>query len=116
MARSDNLRADIDRISSMSDDEFAAKWGAWCRAQDRDLNLMRQRWIEDLEYALPFAEREEAAVAELVDAKDAFRTDPTDANRTRRATAVAAVQAARAEERANRTAVGIVGDAFVGAV
>lgn len=112
MARSDNLRADIERICNMPDDEFAAKWGWWCYQRDRDINLMRRRWIADLEYALPFAEREEAAVAELVAAKDACRADSSDANRARKTAAIAAVQAIRAEERANRTAVGIVGDAF----
>lgn len=114
MARADNIRADLDRIRSMSDDEFADRWGAWARAQDRDLNLMRQRWIDDLEHMLPHAEREEVAVAELVEAKDAFRADPNAATRRRRDEAVAAVQALRFEERANRGGIRVCGDAFVG--
>lgn len=114
MARSDNLRADIARIGSMPDEEFAAEWGAWCRTQDRDLNLMRERWLDDLRFALPFAEREEAAVEELVAAKAAYAEDPSDENRERKAAAVEAVQAVRAEERANRKHIGIAGDAFTG--
>ncbi len=113
MARSDVIRADLERIRGMSDEEFADKWGAWARSQDRDLNLVRQRWIEDLEHALPHAEREEEAVAKLVAAKDAFRDDPSEANRQRKADAVAAVQAVRLAERANRTGVRVVGDAYV---
>jgi hypothetical protein len=114
MARSDNIRADIERISSMSDEEFEAKWGTWCYAQDRDVRMMRLRWINDLEYALPFAVREEDALTELTAAKAAYRDDPTDENRAWKASAVAEVQVVRAEERINRTYVGIVGDAFVG--
>lgn len=113
MARSDVIRADLERIRGMSEAEFADKWGAWARAQDRDLTLVRQRWISDLEHMLPHAEREEEAVAELVAAKEAFRDDPSEANRRRKADAVAAVQAARFEERANRTGIRVAGDAFV---
>lgn len=113
MARSDVLRADLDRIRSMPDDEFEEKWGAWARRQDRDVGLLRRRWIADLERMLPFAEREEEAVAELVAAKDACRERPTDANRARKAAAAAAVQAIRAEERIDRPGVGVVGDAYV---
>lgn len=116
MARSDNLRADIERIRSMSAADFTAKWGAWARQRDRDLTLMRERWIADLELMLPFAVREEEAVEELVAAKLAFSAEPNDGNRTRKAAAVAAVQQIRAEERANRKHVGIVGDAFTTAV
>lgn len=114
--RSENIRADIDRIRSMPDDEFADRWSAWCHAQDRDLHLMRARWIADLEAALPHAQREDAAVAELVAAKDAYRTDPSDANRDRKAAAVAAVQALRAAERADRTGVQVCGDAYTGVI
>lgn len=109
--RSENIRADIARVSSMSEEEFLAKWGAWCRAQDRDPALMRRRWLEDLEHMLPFAEREEAAVAELVAAKDAYRADPSA--RARRDAAVAAVQEIRAAERAGRPGLRPAGDAFV---
>ncbi len=113
MARSDVIRADLDRIRGMSDAEFADKWGAWARSQDRDLTLVRQRWIGDLEHMLPHAVREEEAVAELVAAKDAYRDDPSEANRQRKADAVAAVQAVRFEERANRAGVRVAGDAYV---
>jgi len=113
VARSDVIRADLERIRDMPDAEFEEKWGAWARAQDRDISLMRQRWIGDLEHMLPHAEAEEAAVVELVAAKDAFRADPSDANRERKAAAVAAVQAVRFEERANRTGIRLAGDAFV---
>jgi hypothetical protein len=98
----------------MPDAEFEAKWGNWCRQQDRDLNRMRRRWITDLEAALPHAEREDAAVAELVAAKDAYRRNPSEANRARKAAAVAAVQALRADERSGRTGPRVAGDAFIG--
>jgi hypothetical protein len=97
----------------MSEQEFADKWGAWARSQDRDLKLVRQRWIEDLEHMLRHAEREDEAVVELVAAKDAYRDDPSEANRQRKADAVAAVQALRFEERANRTGIRVAGDAYV---
>lgn len=113
MARSDNIRADLERIRSMPDVEFEARWGLWCLRQDRDIHLMRQRWIDDLERMLPYAEWEDAAVAELVAAKDAFRADPSEVNRVRKADAVAAVQAIRAEERSNRSGVRVAGDAYV---
>ena len=113
MARSDVIRADLERIRDMPDAEFEAKWGAWARAQDRDLSLMRQRWLGDLEHMLPHAEAEEAAVEELVAAKDAYRGDPSDTNRLRKAVAVAAVQAIRFEERANRSGIRLAGDAYV---
>ena len=114
MARSDNLKADLDRIRSMPEAEFEARWGTWCRVRDRDVNLMRARWIADLEYAIPHAEREEAALTELIEAKEAFRLEPTAANRARRDAAVTAIQAIRAEERAERRGVGVAGDAFEG--
>ncbi len=113
MARSDVIRADLERIRGMSEQEFADKWGAWARSQDRDLKLVRQRWIEDLEHMLRHAEREDEAVVELVAAKDAYRDDPSEANRQRKADAVAAVQALRFEERANRTGIRVAGDAYV---
>ena len=102
MARSDVIRADLERIQSMSDGEFAEKWGAWARSQDRDLDLVRQRWVEDLEYALPYAEAEEAACEDLVAAKDAYRDDPSEENKVLKAAAVEAVQLVRAEERLKR--------------
>ena len=104
MARSDNLRADIERISAMPDDEFEAQWGQWAHERDRDLTLMRRRWLGDLERMLPFAEAEEEAVAELLAAKAACVDEPTPANRERKAAAVAAVQAVPAQERVGRTA------------
>lgn len=111
MARSDNIRADIERISTMPDDEFAQQWGEWCRRQDRDLTLMRRRWLDDLERALPHAVAEEEAVAVLVDAKAAFAADPSTGNRARKEGAIAAVQAIRAEERTGRTTF-VAGDAY----
>lgn len=113
MPRSDVLRADLERIGSMPDDEFEAKWGEWCRSRDRDIRLMRQRWIGDLEHMLAHAEREDIAVIELVAAKDAYQADPSDANRERKAAAVAAVLAIRAEERAQRPGMRVCGDAYV---
>lgn len=109
--RSEVIRADIDRIEAMSDDEFRDRWGTWARAQDRDPTLVRQRWLDDLRRALPYAEREEAAVAELVAAKDAYRADPSGENRARKVAAVEAVRAIRAEERTDAVRIG--GDAFV---
>lgn len=111
MARSDNIRADIERIGAMPDAEFAETWGEWARQRDRDLTLLRQRWLDDLARALPYAEQEEAAVAELVAAKEACRDDPTDATRRRKAEAVAAVRAIRAGERDGRTTF-VAGDAY----
>lgn len=53
-------------------------------------------------------------LAELVDAKEAYRDDPSDENKERKAAAVAAVQEHRALARAGRTASPTVGgDAFV---
>jgi hypothetical protein len=114
--RSDNIRADIDRIRSMPDEEFREKWGAWARSQDRDLNLMRRRWLDDLEHMLPFAEREDALLAALVAAKDAYRDDPNAHNRQRRDEAVTAVQQVRQEERCDRAGIRIAGDAFTGVI
>lgn len=111
MARSDVIRADLERIRSTPDDEFAEKWGEWARQNDRDLNLMRQRWIGDLERALPHAEAEEAVLGELVAAKDAYREDQSEPNRVRRAAAVAAVQAVRNAERGRSRK--MTGDTFV---
>ncbi len=113
MARSDVIRADLERIRGMSDEEFDAQWGEWARRQDRDLRLLRERWIGDLERMLPHAEREEAALAELVAAKDAYRDDPSEGNRNRKANAVTAVQDIRAEERDGRDTHGLAGDAYV---
>lgn len=53
------------------------------------------------------SDRELAAVDQLVAAKDAYRTDPTEANRKAKAKAVAKVQKIRAEDRQGRT--GLVG-------
>lgn len=113
MARSDNLRADLERIGAMTDVEFEARWGNWCRQRDRDPALTRQRWLGDLTRAIPFAEREEDALAELVAAKAAYADEPSDANRARKAAAIAAIQAVRAEERTGRTTF-VAGDAYQG--
>jgi hypothetical protein len=113
MARSDVIRADLDRVRSMSDEEFAEQWGEWARQADRDPKLVQQRWIADLEHALPYAEAEEAAVEELVAAKDAYRADPSAENKARRAAAVEAVSAVRAEERSRPGRQMVAGDAFI---
>lgn len=114
MARSDVIRADLERIQGMTDDEFREKWGEWARQADRDLALVRQRWISDLEQALPFAEQEEEAVAELVAAKDAYREDASGENKARKAAAAAAVRAIRNEERSRPGRQMVAGDAFTG--
>lgn len=113
MARADVIRDDLERIRSMPDDEFVERWGPWARAQDRDLALMRARWVGDLEAMLPHAEAEDEAGVELVAAKDAYMAKPSDENRRRKAAAVDAIQALRAEARTNRRTLGVVGDAFV---
>lgn len=48
------------------------------------------------------SEREDKAVAVLVAAKDAYREDPSDKNKARKAKAVRALQDIRNEERADR--------------
>jgi membrane protein involved in colicin uptake len=53
------------------------------------------------------------ALNELVAAKDAYRTDPSETNRARKAAAVAAVQLVRAHLREGRTAPQVGGDAFL---
>lgn len=113
MARSDVIKADLERIRSMPDKEFEDSWGEWARQADRDLRLVRDRWISDLERALPYAEAEEAAVEGLVAAKDAYRAEPNAANKARRAVAVEAVKEIRAAERAQAGRQFVVGDAFV---
>lgn len=50
-------------------------------------------------------------LAELTAAKQAYRDDPTDENRERKATAVDAVRAHRMQARAGRTRPAITGDA-----
>lgn len=114
MSRSDNIRADIERVESMPDDEFSEKWGAWAYRQDRDLDLMRQRWLNDLKTLLPYAVREDEACEELVRAKDAYRMSPTKVNQERKQLAVAAVQEIRSEYRTK--GVQVIGDAFVDGV
>jgi hypothetical protein len=73
VARSEVIRADLERIRGMSDQEFADEWGEWARRNDRDPRLVQERWVRDLEYQLPFAEREEEVLPAFVDAKEAFR-------------------------------------------
>lgn len=113
MARSDVIRADLERIRAMPDEEFEAQWGEWARQADRDLRLVRERWIGDLERMLPYAVAEEDALVEMTAAKDAYREDPSPGNKARRAAAVAAVQAIRAEERNHPGRQFVAGDAFV---
>lgn len=113
MARSDVIRADLERIQAMSEEEFAEQWGEWARQADRDPKLVQQRWIADLKRALPYAEAEEAAVVELVAAKDAYRADPSPDNKTRRDAAIAAVGAIRTEERSHPGRHMVAGDAFI---
>lgn len=114
MSRADNIRADLARIGGMSDAEFEQQWGEWCRRHDRDIALMRQRWLRDLDHMLWHAQQEESACVELVAAKDAYREDPSAGNRTRRDEAIARVRDIRAAERSNRgDGHRIAGDAFV---
>lgn len=51
------------------------------------------------------SQREAEAVAVLVAAKDAYRNNPTDENKVRKAEAVRAVEEIRNEERAHRPGV-----------
>lgn len=113
MARSDVIRADLERVRGMSDEEFTEQWGEWARQADRDVDKVRERWLADLERALPYAEAEEAAIEELVAAKNAYRNDPTAENKARRDAAVTAVQAARAEERSHPGRSMMAGDTFI---
>lgn len=112
MARSDVIRADLERIRGMSDEQFVEQWGEWARQADRDPALVRERWITDLEHALPYAEQEEEACAELVAAKDAYRGDPTPENKALRDAAFAVVRDIRNEERSRPGRRMIAGDAF----
>lgn len=112
-SRADNARADLERIRGMSDEEFEAQWGEWARRQDKDLQLVRQRWIGDLEKIADYAEQEAAAVAELVEAKAMYRDNPTPETKAYRDAAVAAVQLIRAQERTAERRIGPAGDAFV---
>lgn len=113
MARSDVIRADLDRVRGMSDAEFAEQWGEWARQADRDPKLVQKRWIGDLERALPYAEAEEAALEELGAAKDAYRDDPSQENKVRRQAAIVAVSAIRTEERSLPGRHTVAGDAFI---
>jgi hypothetical protein len=56
------------------------------------------------------SQREDEAVAVLVAAKDAYREDPSEENKARKAEAVRAVQDIRNEERAGRTGVTVTTD------
>lgn len=53
------------------------------------------------------------ALSELIDAKDAYRTDPSEANRARKAAAVATLQQLRGHLRQGRTRPQVAGDAFI---
>lgn len=62
-----------------------------------------------------FIGAEEGLLAELAEAKAAYRDDPSEENKTRKAEAAARVQGYRALARVNRTGV-IGGDAVEGEV
>lgn len=113
MGRSDVIQLDLERIRGMSDEEFEEKWGDWAREADRDLHLVRQRWVGDLERALPYARAEDEAVRELVAAKDAYRSKKTPKNKARREAAVQAVRELRVAERTRPGRQFVAGDAFV---
>ncbi len=115
MARSNNISADIARVEGMSEAEFAAQWGEWAERRDKDPRKVQRRWVRELKAALPHAQAEDAAVADLVAAKDNYRADPNPTTKAAKDAAVAAVQALRQTERATRKGVRIVGDAFTNA-
>lgn len=104
-----NLRADLARISGISAEEYAAEWGAWCRSQDRDPVLAHQRWIQDLERMIYYAEIESNLLDELGVAKE----DKRNGDRARYDQLVAKLREVRDEERQSRTS-RVGGDAFFG--
>jgi hypothetical protein len=55
---------------------------------------------------------ETRATEKLIAAKAAYRDNPTDANRARKAAAVEHIQALRAAVRADRTGTTVAGDAY----
>lgn len=112
MSRSEVLQADLERIEAMSPEDFDARWGAWADATDRDVVKVRERWIRDLRRGLAYAQLEDEGVRELIAAKDAYRADPSEANRARKAAAVDYVQSLRTEERDQPGRMRISGDAF----
>lgn len=113
MARSDVIRADLERVRGMSAEQFADRWGEWARGLDKDLAAVQARWIRDLEHALPYAEQEDDAVQVLVDAKEAAVAYPSAETRARKDAAIAALQAIRTAERSRPNRQFIAGDAFV---
>lgn len=70
--------------------------------------------LAEAKAALLQAETE--ATEELIAAKTAYREDPTDENRTRKAKAVAVIQALRAAVRADRQGNQVAGDAYLSPV
>lgn len=112
MARSEVIRADLERIRGMSDEEFAEQWGEWARQADRELAKVKDRWVSDLEWNLEHAELEEDALAELVAAKDAYRADQSPANKARRQAAMDTVREIRQQERSRPGRQMVAGDAF----
>lgn len=57
------------------------------------------------------ADAEAGVLDELVAAKDAYRTDPSEGNRTRKAAAVSAIQYVREVQRTGRATHAVGGDA-----
>lgn len=112
-SRAENAQADLERISAMTAEQFEAEWGEWARQQDKDLTPVRQRWLNDLERTAEHAAAEAAAVAELVEAKAAYRDDPNPHTKAWKDAAVAAVQQIRSQERTAERRVGPAGDVFV---
>lgn len=112
--RSDSIRADIERLSGMDDHEFEDQWGSWCYDNDRDPEIMRRRWLEDLQAMLEFAEEEEPAVKRLIAAKEAYRDAPSEDTYHERTAAIEAVQEIRYRHRAARGGrMRVAGDAYV---
>lgn len=77
---------------------------------DVDLRALIQQ-KESIDHQL--AQMEAQALTELVDAKDAHRADPSEANRLRKAAAVTQIQRLRGYQRAGRTGTRVGGDAFL---
>lgn len=140
MNRADVVRADLERVRDMTPERFAAEWDEWARASGQNVHDLRRHWIADLEYALPFAEREDAAVAELNPIKDEYRrlshlraalahlemadvdvelldqlrpqVEDVEPLRGQLSDARDAVRAIRTEERAGRSGPAVRGDAY----
>jgi hypothetical protein len=121
MSRAEIAAADLARITAMSQEEFRDEWGEWARLRDRDVELVRTRWISDLRDQITWGEQEDLVLAELVAAKDAYRADPNEATKARKARAVAEIVQLRSMERISRLdpltgrpVITIGGDAWAG--